>query len=71
MDSAESTAFEEFRQIVLVSDDLQRELCDVTDKDDFVARVVELAADHDLTFSKEVVVEALRVARKEWIERSI
>jgi hypothetical protein len=57
--------------MVLADEELQRELRDLTDRDEFIARVVELGADRDLIFSNEAVMEALRTAKREWIERSI
>lgn len=66
-----SNDFERFRHLVLASKSLQRELRDLTDEDDFVARAVQLGTTEGLHFSRQDVIEAIRVSRREWFEAMI
>ena len=63
--------FEEFRRLVLDDTSLQKELRDVTERVEFIARVVELGARNGYDFVQADVEEAMIAARREWIERMI
>ena len=57
-----ANTFEEFRQLVLMEESLQKELRELTDRRDFVARTVELGRSRGYQFSAADVEEALRGA---------
>ena len=63
--------FEEFRQLVFADESLQKELRDITDRAEFVTRLIALGNDHGYQFAPEHVDEALRTARRNWIGRGI
>ncbi|HEY0426268.1 MAG TPA: Nif11-like leader peptide family natural product precursor [Pyrinomonadaceae bacterium] len=63
--------FEKFRQIVLEDLPLQESLRGFTERDEFVARVVETGAARGIEFTAEDVWEAMRENRRVWIERWI
>jgi hypothetical protein len=56
--------FEEFRQLVLLEESLQKELRGLTDRKEFVNRMVELGAAHGYQFTAQDVEEALRGAHR-------
>ncbi len=62
---------EPFSQLVLSDMSLQEKLRDITDREEFVARVAELGAEHGFEFTSEDVVEALRERNRTWLERWI
>ena len=66
-----SSSFEQFRQIVFDDVELQRELRDIVDTNEFIARVVELGTGKGFDFTAEDVVQAMNEGRRAWIERSI
>jgi hypothetical protein len=63
--------FEEFRKIVLEDSALQERLRDIDEREPFILRVVELGAECGFEFTNETVAEAMRDARRAWIERWI
>lgn len=65
------TDFERFRAIVLRDLLLQAELRAVTDREAFVALVVQRGAQYGCRFTSDDVIEALRAGRRAWFERWI
>jgi hypothetical protein len=63
--------FEAFRERVLASPALLETLRGTPDQDAFVTAVVRSAAGLGFQFTNAEVEAALRVARREWIERWI
>lgn len=63
--------FERFREIVFADKSLQRELYGIEQPDCFAERIKELAVERSLTVGDDDIQEAMRQARKEWIERWI
>jgi hypothetical protein len=63
--------FEKLRRIVLQNSALQKELQEITDRDFFVLRVVEIGRDKDLDLTNDDILEAMRENRRVWIERWI
>lgn len=63
--------FEQFRQLVLQELLLQKELVEIDERDIFIARVVELAAEKKLEVTNADVEEALRASRRAWLEKWI
>lgn len=63
--------FEAFRQVVLASPHLQRELRDIPEMNDFAERAVELGRRQGFDFTVEEVREAARAAHRQWLERWI
>lgn len=63
--------FERFREIVFADKSLQRELYEIEQPDRFAERIKELAVERSLTVGDDDIQEAMRQARKEWIERWI
>jgi hypothetical protein len=64
-------SFEQFRSVVLEDLPLQERLRVFSERDEFVARVVEAGAERGLRFTAEDVAEAMRASRRGWIERWI
>jgi hypothetical protein len=62
-------ALERFRQLVLDDLALQVELRDITDRELFVARVVQLGAERGCRMAGADVEDALRAGRRAWLER--
>lgn len=60
-----------FREHVLGDPALQLRLRGLGGKDEFVARVVELAAEAGFDLTPDQVEAALNQARREWLERWI
>lgn len=56
-------AFEQFREMVLSDDALQNALVPILDREEFIARVIELGQLHSFEFESEDVVQAMRDAR--------
>lgn len=63
--------FERFREIVLRDLSLQERLREITDRQVFIRRVVELSAECGFEIAPEDVEEAMRRRRREWIERQV
>lgn len=66
-----SENFHKFRTIVLTDEVLQTRLGDISDRDEFVAKVMELARINNLEFDESVLIEEMMKGRREWIERWI
>ena len=65
------TGFETFYEMVLSDEALQRQLRDIDQADEFIARVVELGEERGFSFTEDDVQEAMRTSRRAWLERSI
>jgi hypothetical protein len=61
--------FEEFRSMVLGDESLQAQVRDITERSDFIAKVIELGEGHGCRFTAEDVAEAMRHSRTTGIER--
>jgi predicted ribosomally synthesized peptide with nif11-like leader len=61
--------FEQFRQVVLEDQSLQKQLRNFTRRDRFAVRVVKLGAERGFQFTSEEVREAMRASRGSWIQR--
>lgn len=59
------------RDLVFADPALQRRLLATTDRQEFVARVVALAAERGLDLTKREVDDALTERRREWYSRWI
>jgi hypothetical protein len=55
--------------MVLADESLQAQLRDITEGDEFIAKVIELGEDRGCKFTAEDVEEAMRSNRRTWIER--
>lgn len=66
-----SEDFQELRRIVLQDSALQKELQKIGDHEEFVAKVVQIADEKGLNVENEDVWEAMREARRVWVERWI
>ena len=66
-----NSEFEQFRLVVLADEALQAELRRFADKKEFVARTVELAAEHGFQLAAEDVEDAMREGRRSWIEQGL
>jgi hypothetical protein len=64
-------SFEQFRNVVLEDLSLQERLRVFTERDEFIARVVESGAERGFQFTAEEVMEAMNASRRGWIERWI
>lgn len=62
---------EKLRQAVRHDARLEKDLQTISDRADFVRRAVEVAAKLNLNVSAEIIAEAMRESRREWIERWI
>ena len=60
--------FENFRQLVLADESLQRHLRDLSDLQEFVSTVVELGSQNRYIFTAGDVEEAIRSGRRILIE---
>lgn len=63
--------FERFREAVLVDAALQRQLRLTTDRESFIELLVALGNERGYRFTGPDVEDALRDARRTWIERWI
>lgn len=61
--------FEKFREIVLHDSALQNRLRETTDRAAFAQLIVELGTKHGFQFTVEDVAEAMRQARRVWLEK--
>ena len=66
-----ASKFNEFRNIVLGDDSLQKELRILTDRTEFIDRVIDLARSLGYEFTSEDIEEELRVGRRSWTEHGI
>lgn len=62
---------EKLREIVLGEADLQARLHEISDRDEFIERVLEIGKTFGLEIESEDVLEAMRESRRLWIERWI
>jgi hypothetical protein len=58
-----------FRQKVLETPGLLKQLRAAADEEHFIGLMVQLGAEHGLHFSGEEVLEAIRSSRRSWLER--
>jgi Aspartyl/Asparaginyl beta-hydroxylase len=63
--------FERFRAELLRRPDLQARLVGIDDAAELAGRVVQLGADHGITFTGEDVRSAIQAGRRAWIERNL
>lgn len=63
--------FEQFYRLVLEEISLQKELRDISDKEDFFARVIELGKENGFDFTVENIREKNQQNQRAWIERWI
>lgn len=66
-----SADLEKLKSIVLQDRDLQAELKDITDRDEFTIRLIAIAKTNGLLISGEDVLEAINASRRAWVERWI
>lgn len=62
---------EKLREIVLNDADLQAHLQGISQREEFIARVLETAESFGLEIGSEDISEAMRETRRLWIERWI
>jgi hypothetical protein len=62
---------EKLREIVLNDADLQAQLQEISERDEFIARVLEIGKNFGLEIESEDISEAMRESRRVWIERWI
>jgi hypothetical protein len=63
--------FEKFRLVVLENLSLQRHLREFGEREEFIRRTIEAGAECGFDFTTEDVQNAMRAARRDWIERWI
>lgn len=61
--------FEDFRSMVLGDESLQAQLRDITERDEFIAKVIELGEAHGCEFTAEDVAESMRRGRSTGVEQ--
>lgn len=66
-----SAAFDDFRRLVWNEPLLQRELLEFAEESAFLARVVQCGKERGYNFSLNDATEALRNAKRSWIERNV
>jgi hypothetical protein len=64
-----SDALEQFCQLVLRNQDLQRQLRETPDQRAFTERMLALGVAHGFLFSAAEIEARLRAARQAWLER--
>lgn len=62
---------EKLRTIVFRDETLQKDLQAISDREEFVERVLEIGRTRDLNFTEEDVLRAMNAQRRAWIERWI
>ena len=62
---------EKLRAIVFHDETLQKDLQVISDREEFIARVLEIGKERDLNFTEEDVLQAMNEQRRAWIERWI
>ena len=60
--------FDEFRNLVLSDKKLQEELRDITDRSQFIERVISLSRERGIDLDASDVDAALRIGRSDWNE---
>lgn len=63
--------YEQFQKLVLQDLSLQKRLRSVTERQEFIKQVVDLAKENGCLIATEEVQEALRRSRRLWLERWI
>lgn len=58
-----------FQQIVFDDAELQKELREITDQNEFIEKVLKLSKECDLEITEEDVLNTFQTARRIWIER--
>ena len=62
-------AFEEFKELVLRDDSLQKELRDLTDRNELIRCVIRLAHERGYKFTSAELEEEMRMSRRITTER--
>jgi hypothetical protein len=62
---------EKLRQIVFQNAALLNDLQAISDREEFIDRVLEIGRTRDLKFTKEDILQAMNEQRRAWIERWI
>lgn len=62
---------EKLRQIVFREEVLQNDLQAISDREEFISRVLEIGKQRDLNFTEEDILQAMNEQRRAWIERWI
>lgn len=62
---------EKLRRTVFRDEALQKDLQAISDREEFIARVLEIGKNRDLNFTEEDVLQAMNEQRRAWIERWI
>lgn len=62
---------EKLRQIVFHDAALQNDLQAISDREEFIARVLKIGSERDLKFTEEDILQAMNEQRRTWIERWI
>lgn len=61
----------QFRQLVFTDKQLQEQLREMTDREEFIAFVVRLGSERGYDFTPDDVEEAMRSGRRVWLERMV
>ena len=59
--------FEEFRELVLSDESLQNELRDLTNKNDFITRLIELARERGYEITADEIDQEMLRSRRIWM----
>lgn len=62
---------EKLRQIVFRDAALQSDLQAISDREEFIKRMLEIGSERDLKFTEEDILQAMNDQRRAWIERWI
>ena len=62
---------EKLRQIVYRDAALQNDLQAISDREEFIDRVLAIGRERDLNFTEEDILQAMNEQRRAWIERWI
>lgn len=62
---------EKLRRMVSHDEALQKDLQAISDREEFIGRVLETGRTHGLNFTEEDVLQAMNEQRRAWIERWI
>jgi|KBSSwiStaDraftv2_1062776.scaffolds.fasta_scaffold766352_2 hypothetical protein len=63
-----NTSFEKFRDLVLADETMQKELRGLSDRKEFIARVVELSREHGFELSSDDIENEMRLGSRVWTE---
>ena len=61
-------SFEKFRDLVLADEAMQKELRGLSDRKEFVARVVELSRENGFELSSDDIENEMRLGSRVWTE---